>query len=56
MYLVQLNEDNRKLTIEIIANLVNIKNQMFEQILEPAGIKKEQFVRLRGSKNAVGKL
>lgn len=54
--LVQLNEENRKLTIEIIANLVNIKNQMFEQILKPAGIKKEQFVRLRNSKNAVGKL
>lgn len=53
---MQLNEDKRKLTIEIIANLVNIKNQMFEQILKPAGIKEEQFLRLRSSKNAIGKL
>ncbi|MEH7236229.1 hypothetical protein [Bacillus sp. JJ1562] len=53
---MQLNENIRKLTIEIIGNLVYMKNQMFEQILKPAGIKKEQFVRLKGFKNADGKL
>ncbi|AZU62562.1 hypothetical protein [Neobacillus mesonae] len=53
---MQLNENIRKLTIEIIANLVNIKNQMYEQILKPAGIKKEQFVKLKGFRNADGKL
>lgn len=35
---------------------MNIKNQMFEQMLKPVGIKKEQFVRLSGSKNAIEKL
>lgn len=53
---MQLNEDIKKLTIEIIANLVNIKNQMYEQILKPAGIKKEQFVILKNSRNVEGKL
>jgi hypothetical protein len=52
---VQLNENIRKLTIEIIANLVFIKNQMYEQILKPAGIKKEQFVRLKSYRNADGR-
>jgi hypothetical protein len=55
VHLVQLNENIRKLTIEIIANLVFIKNQMYEQILKPAGIKKEQFVRLKSYRNADGR-
>ncbi|RVT65302.1 restriction endonuclease [Niallia taxi] len=53
---MQLNENIRKLAIEIIANLVFIKNQMYEQILKPAGIKKEQFVRLKTFRNADGRL
>lgn len=43
--LMQIIEENRKLMIEIISNLVNIKNQMFEQILKPAGIESKQFIK-----------
>lgn len=53
--IVQLNENTRKLAIEIIVNLVNIKNLMYEHILKPAGVKKEQFARLRSLKNPEGK-
>ncbi|TWI57057.1 hypothetical protein [Halalkalibacter nanhaiisediminis] len=52
---MQLNENTRKLAIEIIVNLVNIKNLMYEHILKPAGVKKEQFARLRSLKNPEGK-
>ncbi|WP_369546984.1 hypothetical protein [Bacillus velezensis] len=52
---MQINEDLRKLAIEIIVNLVNIKNLMFEQILKPAGINKEHFARLRSLKSTDGK-
>lgn len=52
---MQSNEEIRKLAIEIISNLVNIKNQMYEHILKPAGIKKEQYVKLKNSRNVDGK-
>lgn len=32
-----------------------IKDQMYEQILKPVGINKEQFVRLKGFRNPDGK-
>lgn len=50
-----INEEMRKLTIEIISNLVNIKTQMYERILKPAGISKEQFVIIKSNRNVDGK-
>lgn len=40
---MQTNIEMKKLAIEIIATLVNIKNQMYEYILKPAGISKQYF-------------
>lgn len=54
--IMQLNENNRKLAIEIITNLVYIKNQMYEQILRPSGINQQQFVILKSIRNVDGKL
>lgn len=52
---IDINEDMRKLTVEIISNLVNIKTQMYERILKPAGIQKEQFVIIKNNRNVDGK-
>ncbi|VUG05495.1 hypothetical protein PPOLYM_01876 [Paenibacillus polymyxa] len=47
--------DMKKLVIEIIATLVHIKSNMYEQILRPAGINKEYFQSLTKQKNEYGK-
>ncbi|MMZ49035.1 hypothetical protein D1872_107210 [compost metagenome] len=47
--------DMKKLVIEIIATLVHIKSNMYEQILRPAGINKEYFQSLTKQKNEFGK-
>lgn len=49
------NIEMKKLAIEIIANLVNIKNQMYEYILKPAGISKQYFAELLKRRNPDGK-
>lgn len=48
--------DTKRLIIEIIATLVHIKSTMYEQILKPAGIKKEYFQSLTKQRNGSGKL
>lgn len=52
---MQISEETRRLAIEVIVNLVNIKNQMFEHILKPSGIKAEHFARLKKQKSIDGK-
>ncbi|QTH46465.1 hypothetical protein J4772_06285 [Cohnella sp. LGH] len=47
--------DTKKLVIEIIATLVNIKGTMYELILKPAGINKNYFQSLTKQKNDAGK-
>lgn len=49
------NIENKKLAIEIIASLVNIKNQMYEHILKPAGINRQYFAALLKRRNPDGK-
>ena len=45
-----------KLAVEIIANLVHIKNQMYEHILKPAGVNKNEFGQLLKIRNTDGKV
>jgi hypothetical protein len=52
---LQITNDILKLTIEIIANLVHIKNQMYDLILKPAGIKNSTFVEYLSFKKVDGK-
>lgn len=52
---MNINEDKRKLTIEIISNLANIKNQMYEMLLKPSGITNEQFLYIKKNRNIEGK-
>ncbi|ASA23370.1 hypothetical protein [Paenibacillus donghaensis] len=52
---MQTNIEMKKLAIEIIATLVNIKNQMYEYILKPAGINKQYFADLLKRRNPDGK-
>lgn len=52
---MQTNIETKKLAIEIIASLVNIKNQMYELILKPAGINKQFFAQLLKKRNPDGR-
>jgi hypothetical protein len=52
---MQTNIETKKLAIDIIATLVNIKNQMYEFILKPAGINKIYFAELLKRRNPDGK-
>ncbi|MEK3742408.1 hypothetical protein ACTID9_07195 [Brevibacillus fluminis] len=52
---MQTNIEVKKIAIEIISNLVNIKNQMYEHILKPAGINKQYFAELLKRRNPDGK-
>lgn len=45
-----------KLSIEIISNLVYIKNQMYNHILKPVGVNQKDFEKLLKVKNIDGKL
>ncbi|WP_402876291.1 hypothetical protein [Paenibacillus illinoisensis] len=47
--------DTKKLVIEIIATLVNIKSTMYDLILKPSGINKDYFHSLTKQKNDYGK-
>ncbi|WP_438349442.1 hypothetical protein ACP8HI_01770 [Paenibacillus sp. FA6] len=53
---MQTNIEIRKLAIEIISSLVNIKNQMYELILKPSGVSEKYFGVLIKRRNPDGKL
>ncbi len=56
MYIMMYQStDTKKLVIEIIATLVNIKSMMYDLILNPSGINKDYFHSLTIQKNNYGK-